>query len=76
MSTPKIRYQYEKGITSGSSTAKAASYYARNLVNTFAEVSEGIATGFVLPKGGVLHQLNEMLTAHNGRGQLQTMKCG
>ncbi|WP_225975600.1 SusC/RagA family TonB-linked outer membrane protein [Panacibacter ginsenosidivorans] len=66
----ELRYQLEKGITTGSNTATAASYDARNLVNTFAQVTDGNATGFVLPKGGVLDQFNAMLTAHNGRGQL------
>lgn len=68
--TAELRYQLEKGFSEGETLATAESYYARNLVNSIAEVQEGRVLAFRLPKGGIVDRSASDLTAHNGRVQL------
>lgn len=64
-----IKYQYEKQQVNAGTIYDAQSYYARNLVNSFTEIS-GTTVANIIPVGGILDQQNSMLTSHDLRGQL------
>lgn len=66
----EIRYQYQNNLTKGQSLAKPESYYARNLINEFSAVSGGMATGLVIPNGGILSLNNNQIISNNIRGQI------
>lgn len=71
----EVKYQFEKSTGNSTNLANTLSYYARNLVNTFSDVSaDGKVQFTIIPQGGVLDASNNALTAHNLRGQLNYNK--
>lgn len=65
-----IKYQYEYQQTGNRSMSGADSFTARNLLNSFTQISSaGVAT-YKLPKGGILDQSESTLKSQNLRGGL------
>lgn len=67
--TIDVKYQYEKQQIDGTNTYDSQSYFARNLINSFTQVSGTIAT-YPIPKGGILDLQNNGLSSNDLRGQL------
>lgn len=65
-----IKYQYERALAPAQTLNDAGSYYARNLVNEFSQVSGGSVTGMEIPVGGVLQTGESDLSSQNLRSQL------
>lgn len=66
-----VTFQYEKGLRNNRRLATENSYYVRNLVNMYSEVSPtGKFLNYVLPPGGILDIFANDLTSVNLRGQL------
>lgn len=65
-----VKYQYEQQQTNGRNVSNVNSYFARNLVNTYTQFSAKNEISYKVPKGGVLDLSNNILQAHNLRGQL------
>ncbi len=65
----EIKYQYEKQNTSLKNHRSQETYYSRDLINRFTEVSGSTYTRQV-PIGGVLDLSTTELRSHTGRGQL------
>lgn len=67
----EVIYQYEQQQTSTKNIANENSYLARNLTNTYTQVTAGTgAFVYNVPKGGILDATNAKLIATNIRGQL------
>ncbi len=64
-----VKYQYEKQQTDANTTYDSQSYFARNLINSYTQVSGSTLT-YPVPKGGILDLQNTNLTSNNVRGQL------
>ncbi|HEX9512288.1 MAG TPA: SusC/RagA family TonB-linked outer membrane protein [Puia sp.] len=69
-----VKYQYEMSSMQGSTLASDKSYYARNVINQYSNVLNGIVTGYNVPIGGVLTQSYSDLTSKNFRTQLNYSK--
>ncbi|MFX1704991.1 SusC/RagA family TonB-linked outer membrane protein [Chitinophaga sp. CC14] len=64
----EIKYQYEKTLTSSKNYYSDSTYYARNLINLFTNLSgQNI---YPIPVGGILNQSSSELNSHRLRGQL------
>ena len=64
-------YQYETGISANRIFYSDSSYYARNLINSYASISPtGMVTGFNIPVGGILQLNNNNYVSSDGRVQL------
>ena len=68
--TADFKYQYEKQLIDGSNLRDEESFYARNLVNTFTQLSSDGAVKYIVPRGGILDLSNSFLQSNNLRGQL------
>lgn len=70
-----LQYQYQKQMTENNTTADTASYYARNLINTFSQLNRatGIVT-YIIPVGGIMTKSFNTLNSYNFRGQLNLAK--
>ncbi|WP_260040490.1 TonB-dependent receptor [Sphingobacterium hotanense] len=64
-----INYQYERQSGLNINLADVDSYMARNYINSFAQINDGIVN-YIVPEGGILDKSNRILTANNLRGQL------
>lgn len=64
-----VNYQYEKQWGLNNNLADENSYMARDYINRFVQITNGTAV-FIIPKGGILDKSNNVLNAHNLRGQL------
>lgn len=64
-----IKYQYENQQVNTRTTYDSQSYFARNLSNSFAQVT-GTTYTFPVPKGGISDFLNYNLNTNDLRGQL------
>lgn len=64
-----LKYQYENQERKNSVLNDGQSYFARNLVNDFAQYANNIVT-YKVPKGGILDNSLNSLQVHNIRGQL------
>lgn len=63
-------YLYQKGVTDQTMDYAQSSYYARNLINTYTQISPtGVVTN-VIPIGGIDQFANTKYQTHNGRTQL------
>lgn len=63
--------QYEKALTNTNNLSTADSYYARNMVNKFSNVSpSGQFLNYIVPPGGILYQAYTELSSYSLRGQL------
>ncbi|SEM26774.1 TonB-linked outer membrane protein, SusC/RagA family [bacterium A37T11] len=69
-----LKYQYENQLEAGKDLHSENSYYARDMVNRFAQVSaESGSVAYPLPMGGILQENNSDLGAHQGRLQFNFM---
>lgn len=64
-----VKYQHQRLNDNSDNLHNAQSYYARNYVNSFAQINNGNVT-FIVPKGGILDQSASLTTINNIRGQL------
>lgn len=65
----EVKYQFENSQTSGRNDYSTATYYTRNLINTYSQVS-GNSVTYNLPDGGILDQSETHLVSNDLRGQL------
>ncbi|MGA9652026.1 SusC/RagA family TonB-linked outer membrane protein [Pedobacter sp.] len=68
-----LKYQYENQTTAIQNLNDAQSYFARNLINSYTNVSGSTLTN-AIPKGGIMDYSNSLLTSHNLRGQINLDK--
>jgi len=64
-----IYYQYGWGDSIGSNYQNLQTYYTRNLINSYAQNSNGVFT-FPVPMGGILDEQRNTYTANNARLQV------
>ncbi len=70
-----IRYGYERGSTDNDNYYNQDSFYARDMINRFAQKNNSTQQfDFVLPKGGIFRNNNEGFHTSNGRLQLDFNK--
>jgi TonB-linked SusC/RagA family outer membrane protein len=62
-------YQYELSRSGNRNYYSESTYYARNLINTYAQSNNGSLT-FPIPVGGILQESNSELSSHRLRTQL------
>lgn len=65
-----IKYQYQQTALNNEQLYTNQSYYARNYVNTFAQMGTAGNVIFKVPKGGILDTDRSAVEIHNIRGQL------
>lgn len=70
----KLNYQYEKQWDVNSNLSDENSYFARDNINRFVQIDDGVPE-YIVPKGGVLNTFNRFLDSHNIRGQLNFDKA-
>jgi len=64
-----LKYQYENQERKNTVLSDGQSYFARNLVNDFAQYANNVVA-YKIPKGGILDNSFNSLQVHNLRGQL------
>ncbi|WP_293788350.1 SusC/RagA family TonB-linked outer membrane protein [uncultured Pedobacter sp.] len=64
-----LKYQYENQERKNPVLSDEQSYFARNLVNDFAQYANNVLS-YKIPKGGILDNSFNSLQVHNLRGQL------
>lgn len=64
-----IKYQYQRAYGLSKTLYDAQSYYARNYINTMANLDDGGVLHFNVPKGGILDQNNALSETSNVRAQ-------
>lgn len=70
-----VRYAYERGGTVTDNYYNKDSFYARDMINRFAQKNSTTQLfDFVLPKGGILRNNNDGFATSNGRVQLDFNK--
>ncbi|AMR29935.1 hypothetical protein A0256_00150 [Mucilaginibacter sp. PAMC 26640] len=68
--TAQVTYQYQRSETASTINNNVDSYYARNLINNYAQMgSNGLVT-YPIPVGGILQSANSYLNSNRIRGQL------
>ncbi|MBX3240455.1 MAG: SusC/RagA family TonB-linked outer membrane protein [Chitinophagaceae bacterium] len=67
--TADVKYQFEQQQTTGRTLHDLESFYARDLINTYSEVNDGVIS-YGIPRGAVLGLSHGSITSHNLRGQL------
>jgi TonB-linked SusC/RagA family outer membrane protein len=67
--TAEVKYQYENQNFESKNLYDKDSYFARNLVNDFAQYVNNVVV-YKVPKGGILDNSRNNLEVHNLRGQL------
>ncbi len=71
----EIRYQFEDQLKNGRDLHSDSSYYTRDLVNSYIQVTPGAqALSYPLPKGNILDMGNQETISHQGRAQLNFTK--
>ena len=72
----EIKYQYEQAGITTNDLHSAASYFARNLINSFTQVDAGTGSlSYPIPLGGIMDLTSSTLVAHQGRATLQYNKA-
>lgn len=69
-----VLYQFNESTVNGRNLHGADSYFARNLVNSFTQVSGDGNFSYPVPPGGILDQSYQRVYGHNLRGQLDFSK--
>ncbi len=69
-----IKYQYERQETETRNLRDQDSYFARDIVNRFTQISSSDGILYKVPQGGILDLTNAILIAHNLRGQFDFNK--
>lgn len=67
--TADVKYQYQRSSGLSQSLYDEQSYYARNYTNSFAQIGEDGELRFIVPKGGILDQLDTVSEVNNVRAQ-------
>jgi len=62
-----LKYQYERALTNSSNYYSDSTFYARNLINSFTNLTGSVK--YPIPVGGILQQSANDLTAHRLRAQ-------
>lgn len=65
-----VKYQYGRQLSKGENLWGEESYFARNLINTYSQISTTGDIEYKVPRGAILDLSNETLQSHNLRGQL------
>jgi len=65
-----IKYQYENSNSQNRIYQGQQTYYTRNLINEFSNLSNGTVSGYNVPLGGILNLSNGNTIAQNVRGSL------
>ncbi len=65
-----LLYQYESQLQRTLDWRKEGSFYARNMVNDFAQFDTDSNLVYMVPKGGVLNSYLREIESHQGRAQL------
>lgn len=65
-----LKYLYERQHSGREDRRDEESYFVRNEINTFAQVSPNGSVKYIVPRGGVLNIGGQILQANNLRGQL------
>jgi len=65
----EVRYQYENSWTNGSNYYSDQTYFARNLINSYTQISGNTVT-YEIPDAGILDQNKSNLQSNDVRGQL------
>lgn len=69
--TLTAKYQFERQDVDNRSLYNKKSYYARNLINQFAQIDwANSEVKYILPQGGILNASEEQILSHHGRMQL------
>lgn len=67
----EMSYNNQKILTQGKNLADPSSYYARNLENSYAQLSsQGVVSGWNIPIGGIVDFSNSIYQSYSLRGQL------
>lgn len=65
------KYQFERQEVRNESNYDEESYYARNIVNKFAQIDWiNQEVNYIVPQGGILSAVNGIILSHHGRMQL------
>lgn len=65
----QFRYQVEQQRTSTINLADTASYYTRNLINTYSQIQTSGAVNYIVPKGDILTRKEAQSLSRNARLQ-------
>ncbi|MCT3806350.1 SusC/RagA family TonB-linked outer membrane protein [Elizabethkingia anophelis] len=65
-----VKYQYQRLSGLNTNLNDDESYYARNMINSFARSNADGSVGFIIPKGGIMIKSNTLATVNNLRGQI------
>jgi TonB-linked SusC/RagA family outer membrane protein len=65
----EVKYQFENSQSSGRNDYGTTTYYTRNLVNLYSQISGGTVS-YNLPNGAILDQSESRLVSNDLRGQL------
>ena len=66
----EVKYQFENAIDNSSSLKSEQSYYARDLINRYAQRNSDGTIGFPIPKGGIMDLSGMDMNSHQGRIQV------
>jgi TonB-linked SusC/RagA family outer membrane protein len=72
--TADIKYQYEKQETTTKNNNREQTFFTRNLINKYTQISGATITR-PIPLGGILDLRSASLKSHTGRGQLNFRKA-
>eukprot|EP01132_Coremiostelium_polycephalum_P013360 gene13360-16287_t len=67
-------YTYEKGNSENTTLHELESYYSRNFINTFSQITNTGAVVYPVPMGGIQEAILTNMKSHNGRFQLNYEK--
>lgn len=70
----EIFYQFQSSTSLIRDHYSLQSYFARNLINTYAQITEDKQLIYPVPKGGILDQGHSMVAGNSIRGQLNFTK--
>ena len=66
----QVNYAYETATGNSSNLYGPETYYARNLINRFSQISSSGSVTYPIPLGAIMAQGNTRLTSNHVRGQL------
>src|SRR5690606_28146693 len=66
----EAQYQFERQSAASYTNRTMESYYTRNLINLFSQVSDNGQITHIVPLGDILRSSYSSLTGHKARGQL------
>jgi len=65
-----LKYQYEKQVTTTNNYYNASTFYARNLINRYAQSTGNGGFFYPIPNDGILQQQDGNLNSHRARAQI------